>query len=175
LALARLESGDIQDRVESINLHEIVKEVAQDADFEAKSKHSGVVVLQNEEIHMVGNTELLCSALENVVRNAVRYTAEQTQVEIKLHRQENNAMIHVRDYGPGVPQEALLDLFQPFYRVAPARDRQSGGVGLGLAIAERAVRAHGGVITAANAPEGGLVVEISLPIKTQMGQKTTVK
>ena len=166
LALARLESGDIQDRQEEISLHQIIQEVAQDADFEAKSKNCGVVILHNDQVQTVGNTELLCSALENVIRNAVRYTGENTQVEIEHHKQDGYALISVRDHGPGVPEAALAELFRPFYRVAPARDRLSGGVGLGLAIAERAVHGHGGSITATNASDSGLLVKIRLPIKT---------
>jgi two-component system sensor histidine kinase CpxA len=73
-------------------------------------------------------------------------------------------VVRVRDYGPGVPEGSLKAIFQPFYRVGDDRNRQTGGVGLGLAIAHQAVRLHGGAISAANAPEGGLMVEISLPI-----------
>jgi two-component system sensor histidine kinase CpxA len=166
LALARLESGDTQNREEIINLHELIEGVAQDANFEAKTKKCGVVIVHNDEVQTIGNTELLCSALENVVRNAIRYTNEQTQVEVEQRREKGQSLIRVRDYGPGVPEEALPELFRPFYRVASARDRQSGGVGLGLAIAERAVRAHGGSISASNVPNGGLMVEMRLPLRT---------
>jgi len=101
------------------------------------------------------------------VRNGVRYTAENTSVRVALRcSKDGGALISVRDHGKGVPEEALNDLFRPFYRVADARDRRTGGTGLGLAITERAVRLHGGTITAANAPEGGLVVEIMLPVTT---------
>jgi two-component system, OmpR family, sensor histidine kinase CpxA len=74
------------------------------------------------------------------------------------------AILRIRDHGPGVPEHALSQLFLPFYRVADARDRQTGGTGIGLAITERAVRLHSGGVTAANAPDGGLIVEITLPI-----------
>lgn len=70
------------------------------------------------------------------------------------------------DSGPGVPDEALDKLFRPFYRIDDARGRQTGGVGLGLAITERAVRLHGGTVKAANRPEGGLMVEIRLPAQS---------
>jgi two-component system sensor histidine kinase CpxA len=104
-----------------------------------------------------------------VVRNAARYTAEDTEVEINLVCEENNgesrAVINVRDYGAGVPEEAIDKIFRPFYRVEDARDRQTGGSGLGLAIAARAVRLHGGTIAAANAPGGGLIVEMKFPLK----------
>ena len=115
----------------------------------------------------MGNAGLLRSAFENVLRNAVRYTAEASDVEVRLTCQNDGqghfALITVRDHGPGVPDNEIRTLFQPFYRLDAARDRQTGGVGLGLAIAERAVRLHGGIITAANAPGGGLFVQIRVP------------
>jgi two-component system sensor histidine kinase CpxA len=111
---------------------------------------------------------VLRSAVENVVRNAIRYTAEGTEIEITLHcRQENNnlyAVISIRDHGTGVPDEALSMVFRPFYSVSEAHDRQTGGTGLGLAITERAVKLHDGNVTAANAPGGGLIIEIHLPV-----------
>ena len=111
--------------------------------------------------------ELLRSAVENVVRNAVRFTAEGTAVEVALKKQngagDNFAIISVRDRGQGVPEESLETIFRPFYRTEDARDRQSGGgTGLGLAITERAVRMHGGSVEASNAPGGGLSVEMKL-------------
>jgi two-component system sensor histidine kinase CpxA len=112
---------------------------------------------------------LLHSAIENVVRNAMRHTGDGTDVEIRLVREPGNArpevVVRVIDHGPGVPQESLDKLFRPFYRLDDARGRQTGGVGLGLAITERAVRLHGGSVRAANRPEGGLMVEIRLPVE----------
>ena len=115
-----------------------------------------------------GNGSLLHSAVENVVRNAIRYTQEHSSVEIELESVPRahgfEAVLKVSDSGPGVPQEALAKLFEPFYRLDDARGRLTGGVGLGLAITERAVRFHGGKVTAFNRPEGGLRVEIRLPL-----------
>jgi two-component system sensor histidine kinase CpxA len=111
---------------------------------------------------------LLHSAIENVVRNAIRYTREGTTVEIHLARAETpggaEAVVKVTDCGPGVPPDTLEKLFQPFYRLDDARGRQTGGVGLGLAITERAVRFHGGRVAASNRAEGGLEVELRLPL-----------
>ena len=115
-----------------------------------------------------GVRHLLRSALENVVRNAVRYTTADSEVhiEIKSHPDAasglERAVVSVRDHGPGVPASALANLFLPFYRVSEARDRQSGGTGLGLAITRQAIDAHGGTVTATNHPDGGLLVEIEL-------------
>jgi len=79
------------------------------------------------------------------------------------------ARLEVRDQGPGVPETFLKEIFQPFFRVSQARERRSGGSGVGLAITERAVRLHGGSVTARNADDGGLIVAIALPISVQTG------
>ena len=114
-----------------------------------------------------GDAKLLQSAIENLVRNAIRYTEPGTPVEVLLQseRRLNASFVRltVRDYGPGVPESELVNIFQPFYRVSDARDRQTGGAGLGLAIAERVIRVHGGTIRAENATPRGLRVEVLLP------------
>src|SRR5439155_22281535 len=101
----------------------------------------------------------------NVVRNAVSYSPEGQTVEIALvHESQARCVVRVRDFGPGVTEDELPRLFRPFHRVGDARDRQSGGAGLGLGIAERAVRLPGGGVAALNAQGGGLIVELSLPL-----------
>jgi signal transduction histidine kinase len=109
-----------------------------------------------------GNRELLRRAVENVLRNAIHYSPEHGSVDVWLAENQHGATITIRDYGPGVPSEALLLIFEPFFRVAEARDGDSGGIGLGLSIAKRAVRLHQGTIRAQNAFPG-LQVEIALP------------
>ena len=167
LMLARLEGSAAPPEQEPISLSELVRDVAEDAGFEAESRHCSVQVNAAEDCTTVGSPDLLRSAVENVVRNAVRYTAEGTQVEINLSCVGDNgtrwAAIRVRDHGPGLPEAELSNVFRPFYRLANARERETGGTGLGLAITERAVRLHGGTIQASNAPGGGLLVEMRLP------------
>src|SRR5262249_24184299 len=104
----------------------------------------------------------LRSAVENVVRNAVRFTAENSAVEISLKSDARQTILHVRDYGPGVPDSMLAEIFLPFRRVLHA-ELSPEGSGLGLAIAQSAVVAHGGEIQAFNAADGGLIVEIRFP------------
>jgi len=146
LMLARLESGTTGPAREPVDLQRLVREVAEDAD-----------------------RELLRGAVENVVRNAVRHTREGTAVEIGMrgdqHGGAGRVRIWVRDHGAGVPEPALPYIFEPFYRVDDSREHGSGGVGLGLTIAHRTIRLHGGTVLGANAPDGGLVVEISLPTR----------
>ena len=185
LALTRLESGAEEIRKTEFDLASLVREIAADADFEARSRKRSVKLESAESCNIVGNEQLLRRAIENVVRNAVQYTAEDTEVEVKLdcrvkHQDERvgnegpdkrAAVITVRDHGAGVPETALAEIFRPFYRVDEARDREAGGVGLGLAIAERAVRLHLGSVEATNAAEGGLVVKISLPTEQTADSK----
>ena len=171
LALARMESAASAQTKTLVNLQELVNEVATDADFEARTQDKAVRVVRNESGFLHGDGQLLRSAIENVVRNAVMYTPAGTEVEVGLCHQHTDggegALIRVRDRGQGVPPAALADIFRPFYRVGDARDRQTGGVGLGLSISQRAVEVHGGTIKASNAAGGGLVVEITLPNVTQ--------
>jgi two-component system sensor histidine kinase CpxA len=181
LTLTRLESGTDGRRRSDVDLAALVRDVAEDADFEARSTNRSVRVTQIDKCSVSGVEELLRSAVENVVRNAVKYTPEGTAVEVSLHKQngsaENFAVISVRDRGLGVPEEALERIFRPFYRTEDARDRQSGGgTGLGLAITERAVRLHGGSVKAVNAPDGGLAVELKLrmPDGVELNGHTTI-
>jgi two-component system sensor histidine kinase CpxA len=109
-----------------------------------------------------GSAELLRSGIENVIRNAIRYTAEGTAVEVSLTVRLDNAVVTVRDHGPGVPDSELVHIFEPFYRVGEARERSSGGVGLGLSIADRTIKLHGGSIRAENVKDG-LLITIGLP------------
>jgi two-component system sensor histidine kinase CpxA len=171
LTLTRLESGTDSRKRTDVDLAALVREVAGDADFEARSVNRSVQVVSSDDCSINGVEELLRSAVENVVRNAVRYTPEGTAVEVALRKQnggsDNFAVISVRDRGNGVPEDALERIFRPFYRTEDARDRQSGGgTGLGLAITERAVRMHGGSVQAVNAADGGLAVEMRLGLST---------
>lgn len=171
LTLARLEDGEQSPPQTPVALDEIVLSVTEDAEFEAQARHCHVRTSIPEGVWKVrGNASLLHSAVENVVRNAIRYTQEGTSVDVDLASEPKGgvreAVLRVSDAGPGVPPEALIKLFEPFYRLDDARERQTGGVGLGLAITERAVRFHGGKVAASNRQAGGLVIEIRLPLVT---------
>jgi signal transduction histidine kinase len=164
LTLTRLENHSEAVEKTSLDLVPLVREIVDDADYEARNRNRSVRLESPDTCNILGSEQLLRRAIENVVRNAVQYTGDGADVVVKLACADQ-AIITVRDHGPGVPAEALDKLFRPFYRVDEARDRNSGGTGLGLAIAERAVRLHGGKVEAANAATGGLAVTITLPIK----------
>jgi len=161
LALTRIDSGVDRGSPAPFDLTNLVQEVANDGDFEARARNRSVVIRQADACTLTGFEEVLRSAVENVVRNAIRHTAEGTAVEVSLQSGNARALIRVRDFGPGVPESMLSEIFLPFRRVA---NGNSEGAGLGLAIAERAVNVHRGTIRALNAPQGGLMVEIDLPL-----------
>jgi two-component system sensor histidine kinase CpxA len=176
LALTRLETGAQEIRTKRLDLANLVRDIADDADFEARSRNRSVRLCSSGSYIIMGNEELLRPAIENVVRNAVQYTREQSEVQIAISTDGAKpgvaetaefAEITVRDHGAGVPESALAEIFRPFYRVDDARDRESGGTGLGLAITERAVRLHRGTVAALNAVDGGLIVTIRLPLLTE--------
>ncbi|MBF0526513.1 MAG: HAMP domain-containing protein [Deltaproteobacteria bacterium] len=173
ISLTRLEGGFGGIQMEPVDLTRLVREVVKDGDFEAQGSNRGVRLTESRDCIIHGNEKLLGRAIENVVRNAIRYTAEKTEVEISITKDEQQpvpyAVISVRDHGRGVPDTELGNMFRPFYRVSDARERETGGTGLGLAITDRAVRQHGGTIQAVNAAGGGLIIEIRLPAAQSPG------
>ncbi|RYX81637.1 HAMP domain-containing protein [bacterium] len=164
LTWTKLENGLDGIIEERFDLAAMLREIAADAGFEAQTKNAEVHLDSPPEIWIKGARSLLQRALENPVRNAVRYTRPQTSVHIKVSPSyhPNLLTIVVQDQGPGVPQESLDHLFEPFYRVEGARD-ESGGVGLGLSITQRAIESHGGQVQISNAQNSGLQVQIQLP------------
>jgi two-component system sensor histidine kinase CpxA len=167
LTVAKLEATSTLQAPVRVDLSELVSSVVSDADFEAQETGSRVDIVQAANLAVTGDPNLLRSAIENVLRNAVRFTRTGTAVEVVLRANgvtnANEAILAIRDHGPGVPEQELANIFRPFYRVTDARSRDSGGVGLGLAITERIVRLHGGRIRAMNDPNGGLRVEMVFP------------
>ena len=169
LGVARVEAGIEPPAAQEIDLSGLVKDVAADANFEAIRANRTVKLVCCEPCTIHAAKDMLRSAIENVARNALMHTAEATAVEISVTGQRSGkaslAVVSVRDHGRGVPPSLLTQIFKPFFRVENSQDRKACGAGLGLAIAARAVRLHGGTITAANHPDGGLLVEIRLPVK----------
>lgn len=167
LTIAKLEIGAQPVSMTDVDLADLLSQIARNAEFESRDPNGGISLTFSNQCVVWGSAELLRSAIENIVRNGVRYTENGTSVEVRMECETQSGRpsvrLSVRDYGPGVPESELKNIFQPFYRVATARDRESGGTGLGLAIAERVVRIHGGTIRAENAAPRGLRIEIVLP------------
>ena len=163
LSLARLEAGKTRLNRQPVQLAEWLAAVIQDAAYEAAASGKGVEFERADDASVEADPVLLRSAIENVLRNAVRHTPQGSSVLVRLAIAGDGAEITVRDHGEGVPEAELTRIFQPFTRVGEARERSRGGFGLGLAISRQAMEAHGGRIDAENVPGGGLRVRLHLP------------
>jgi len=164
LSVTRLGAGDEALRRTETDVAALVSGIARDADFEARAVGKRVRLLSpTNGLSLRIDATWMASAIENAVRNAVRHTAVATEVTVSLETSPGSVTVRVADHGPGVPETELKNIFEPFHRVVDARDRNSGGEGLGLAITARVVAAHGGTAAARNAPDGGLIVELVLP------------
>jgi two-component system sensor histidine kinase CpxA len=168
LQLTRAEGDPGARNIEDVDLVDLLGELAADCTLEANATGCRLAVGGERSLVVTGDRELLRRACENVMRNAIRHAPPGSAVEVELARHDGRAEIIVRDHGPGVPREALSEIFEPFFRVEGDRGRSSGGVGLGLAIARRAVELHQGHITAFNA-DPGLIVAIELPCRGEAG------
>ena len=164
LTLSRLEAGETMPETSMVQLPDLLAEIAADVEIEAQSRGCAIELERMQECWIEGNQELLRSAFENVVRNAIRYTEPDTAVRISTTCDGNEVRIVVQDHGPGVPDSEIDNVFKPFYRVDTSRERRTGGVGLGLAIAERSIKLHHGKIRARNLRQGGFEIEIGLPL-----------
>jgi two-component system, OmpR family, sensor kinase len=166
LKLARLHGTDAPFARETFELDEVIEEVVRDANFEGAVKNCRVSLQGTAAAAVNGNRELVRSAIENVLRNAVRYSPQDAPVEVSVARTESGVVILIRDRGPGVPETDLERIFEPFYRVAESRDRDTGGEGIGLAITAQVMKAHGGSARAVNDQQGGFEVRLNLPAGT---------
>lgn len=163
LEITRMEGDPSPMETELIHLDSLVNDIVEDNDIEAEMHGCHLNVAGCTVRKIEGSRELLRRAIENVVRNAIRYSSQQSVVDILMSEEDGMAKVEVRDHGPGVPEEACARLFEAFFRVEEARDTARGGTGLGLSIAKRAIQLHHGLIFAENASPG-LRVLISLPL-----------
>lgn len=163
LQVTRAENDPESRNLHQISLSDLLTNVVDDCSVETEARGCFVQFCISEDVQILGDRELLRRAFENVLRNAIRYSPAGGKIWVALEKTADHARTEIRDYGPGVPEPALENLFKPFFRVEADRNKSSGGVGLGLSIAERAVAVHGGRIQARNAAPG-LAVEILVPI-----------
>jgi two-component system sensor histidine kinase CpxA len=163
LEMTRAEGDPASRSRKDIRLDELLRDVTEDCAVEAAGHSCNLRLDLESEVTISGDEELLRRAVENVIRNAIRYSPEGEAIDVKLSAAGGQAKIEIRDRGPGVPEAQLSQIFQPFFRVDDSRTNSTGGVGLGLAIAMRAVRLHNGTIHAKNVTPG-LLVTIGLPL-----------
>jgi signal transduction histidine kinase len=163
LQVTRAEADPLVPQFEPMSLRDLLEEIVDDCQLEASSRGCRIELAATCDVTVTGDAELLRRAVENVLRNAVHHAPEGTSVDVSCHVGASVVKLTVRDHGVGVPDSLLAELFKPFFRVESDRDRLTGGVGLGLSIAQRAVLLHHGHIEAANA-RPGLRVSIELPV-----------
>ena len=163
LQVTRAEGDPDTREIASVSIDQLLKEVVEDAAMEAELRHIRIVSRIEDQVTIQGDAELLRRAIENVTRNAIRHAPEGTAIEIQLMKEADLIRIKVRDQGPGVEEGHLAEIFKPFFREDSSRNTSTGGLGLGLAIAHRAVHIHHGKVHAENVYPG-LLVEIELPI-----------
>ncbi len=166
MKVSRLESGLLNLDQSVLDIEQLLAELVSDAEFEATSNNKLIQYTPQEVSAVIGDATLIRSALENIIRNAIKYTMEGTSVDINLMEENNHIVISVRDHGTGVSPEELEKIFEPFYRTSDSRARQTGGTGLGLAIAKQAIEKHNGQITAENSVTGGLIISMRFPTQS---------
>lgn len=170
--VTRLEGDPRLLKLDSVNLGEVVQEAVSDCCAEIEPRICNIRINVQFSGSIFCDRELLRRAIENLLRNGIRYSPEDAPIDIHLIQNTRDVTISVRDYGLGVPNESLVQIFQPFFRVDEARDMDSGGVGLGLSIVKRVVHLHHGTVAAHNAYPG-LSVEINLPRSRNLGENAT--
>jgi two-component system sensor histidine kinase CpxA len=166
LGLLRESSETVVMTEEMLDLSALMSDLVEVVNYEVPEGKPGVTWSESDPCEFFGDRELLWRAMENLLRNALRYTDPDRGVllELKVSKRKSRATLEIRDFGIGVPEAELEKIFEPFYRVQESRDRDSGGHGLGLSIVANAVKHHGGDIRARNAEGGGLIVEVTLPL-----------
>ncbi len=165
LTLSRMETDVADTRTSLVDVNALLETIVEDANFEARPRNREVILNSSIQPEIMADAELLRQALENIIRNAIKYTGEHTTVNVELSAASDGFLIRVCDRGQGVAENMLERLFDPFVRTSQARERDDGGYGLGLAIARRSVELHGGKITASNRDGGGLCIDIVIKSK----------
>ena len=160
--ITRAEGDPEARKFEILDLEQVVNDVVSEERIDAEVRERRLQVSGQLERPLWGDPELLRRAVANVLQNAIRYSPSHSTVEVRLGETADTSIVEIRDHGPGVPEELLSQIFKPFFRAEESRDTNSGGIGLGLSIAMRAVQVHQGAITAENA-HPGLKVQIVLP------------
>ncbi len=169
ITLSRLDSGEQYLQITEFDLSLLIDELLLDVRFEHTASTKKIIYDGPESLFISADRNRIQSAVENLLRNAMNYTAENTEVRVNVVVGKNQfCIITVEDKGPGVPEAELGKIFDAFYRAQKARDKRTGGTGIGLAISRRVFELHGGGIAARNLETGGLQVKITMPLVTHV-------
>jgi len=154
---------------DTVDVNELLNEILEDNDIEARQRGCWLSLKRSQQLRLPADRELLRRAIENIVRNAIHHAPNGSAVEVEVNNSDSGVLISICDRGTGVPEEHLQAIFRPFYRIDDSRTEKTGGIGLGLAIAERAIRVHNGNVWAENG-HPGLHVYIELPSSPVMAR-----
>lgn len=172
LEYARLEKSTNTLKKTMLDLKKLLYDIIEDANYEFPSSLTRVQPGQIDDCRIMADERLIRRAIENILRNALRYSSPEEAVFVSLYQKDETATIEIKDRGPGIPENELTKVFNPFYRVDTSREKKTGGFGLGLAIAQQAVKLHGGEIEARNRKKAGLLVRIILPLTNKLYKQT---
>lgn len=164
LTFSKLDAGQYQLHKQPFDLPELLTEIIEVNQVEADARQQTINLHTSSGIQIYADSRLLARAVENVLRNAIKYSPAASMINISLLQQANQLVLTIRDQGPGIAPEQLDAVFEPFYRVSNSRNSNTGGTGLGLAIVAQIVRQHGGQVRAENSPQGGLCITMHLPV-----------
>lgn len=164
LTYSKLDAGQYQLNKTAVNLNELMQELTELNQVEADARQQQINILTSGPLSLIADQRLLGRAIENVLRNAIKYSPQGGEILCQLQQQPGRVLLQICDQGPGIANDKLQAIFEPFYRVSDSRDNQSGGTGLGLAIVAQIIRQHGGSVSAANRSEGGLCISLQLPL-----------
>lgn len=162
IAFVRMEQPSDMLQIENINLTDLIKNIVNNANYECQNPKR-VLFTHSKSVFIRADKRFIDRAIENIIRNALYYSPKDSIITVTLKQTIENVVISISDQGPGIPNEQLEEIFNPFYRVDTAREKTSGGYGLGLSIAKQAIALHHGTIKAKNLKHGGLVLSIYLP------------
>lgn len=169
IQLSRVQDSDPLQEAQVLSVSDFIKEALDQCRTTAESRQITLTYNQSEEAKIMGDRDQLTMAVHNLIENAINYSPIDTKVSVSTSLQDGIVTISVTDQGIGIPEAETERIFERFYRVDPARSRETGGTGLGLSIVKHIVTKHGGEISVWSAENVGSTFSIRLPIQTPKG------
>ena len=167
--LSRLQDSDPLQVAKELNINDLVREAVDQCETTSGARNIWVSITEGPDATVLGDREQLIMAIHNLIENAINYSPENTKVSVTTNIEEDIVEISVADQGIGIPEEELDRIFERFYRVDPARSRETGGTGLGLSIVKHVSTKHGGEVKVWSSPNVGSTFALRLPIYIQDG------
>ena len=164
LTFSKLDAGQYQLEQQQFDLTGLLTEIIDVNQVEADARQQQITLSAPEQLLICADSRLLARAIENVLRNAIKYGPCDSEIRCQLQVQQQQLLLTICDQGPGIAPDQLSAIFEPFYRTSSSRNSNTGGTGLGLAIVAQIIRQHGGQVSASNQHGGGLCIRLQLPL-----------